>query len=65
MAFATVGVTVDTYRERLAEGQTPDWQAKDIADSQKAFLVDRLRYYLREVRGFAYDEVNAVLAAGR
>ncbi len=59
-----VGVTVDTYRERIAEGQTPEWQAKDIADSQKAFLVDRLRYYLREVRGFAYDEVNAVLAAG-
>jgi glycyl-tRNA synthetase beta chain len=29
------------------------------------FLEDRLRYYLREVRGFAYDEVNAVLAAGR
>jgi len=28
------------------------------------FLVDRLRYYFREVRGFQYDEVNAVLAAG-
>jgi glycyl-tRNA synthetase beta chain len=28
------------------------------------FLIDRLRYYFREVRGFQYDEVNAVLAAG-
>lgn len=29
------------------------------------FLLDRVRYYFREVRGFKYDEVNAVLAAGR
>jgi glycyl-tRNA synthetase beta chain len=28
------------------------------------FLLDRVRYYFREVRGFRYDEVNAVLAAG-
>jgi len=28
------------------------------------FFLDRIRYYFREVRGFAYDEVNAVLAAG-
>ena len=28
------------------------------------FLIDRLRYYFREVRGFKYDEVNAILAAG-
>ena len=28
------------------------------------FLLDRVRYYFREVRGFPYDEVNAVLAAG-
>ncbi|MFN7923807.1 MAG: glycine--tRNA ligase subunit beta [Bryobacteraceae bacterium] len=28
------------------------------------FLVDRIRYYFREIRGFKYDEVNAVLAAG-
>jgi glycyl-tRNA synthetase beta chain len=27
------------------------------------FLVDRLRYYLRDVRGYGYDEVNAVLIA--
>jgi glycyl-tRNA synthetase beta chain len=28
------------------------------------FLLERVRYYFRDVRGFAYDEVNAVLAAG-
>ncbi len=28
------------------------------------FLLDRVRYYFREIRGFCYDEVNAVLAAG-
>jgi glycyl-tRNA synthetase beta chain len=26
------------------------------------FLIDRIRYYFRDVRGFKYDEVNAVLA---
>jgi glycyl-tRNA synthetase beta chain len=28
------------------------------------FLLDRVRYYFREIRGYKYDEVNAVLAAG-
>lgn len=28
------------------------------------FLLDRIRYYFREIRGFAYDEVNAALAGG-
>ena len=30
----------------------------------RSFFLDRVRYYFRDVRGFAYDEVNAVLAAG-
>jgi len=36
------------------------------ADSQQvtAFLRERLHFYLKDVRGFAYDVVNAVLAAG-
>jgi glycyl-tRNA synthetase beta chain len=37
----------------------------DIAGKSGAvreFLLDRVRYYFRDVRGFAYDEVNAVLA---
>jgi glycyl-tRNA synthetase beta chain len=28
------------------------------------FLADRIRYYFRELRGFQYDEVNAVLSSG-
>jgi len=29
-----------------------------------AFLLERVQYYFREVRGFKYDEVNAVLKVG-
>jgi glycyl-tRNA synthetase beta chain len=28
------------------------------------FFLDRVRYYFREIRGFKYDEINAVLASG-
>ena len=34
------------------------------AESVQAFFRERLEFYLREARGFAYDVVNAVLAAG-
>jgi glycyl-tRNA synthetase beta chain len=30
----------------------------------REFFLDRVKYYFRDVRGFQYDEVNAVLAAG-
>jgi glycyl-tRNA synthetase beta chain len=30
----------------------------------REFFLDRVTYYFREVRGFRYDEVNAVLASG-
>jgi glycyl-tRNA synthetase beta chain len=33
-------------------------------DLVKAFLRERLSFYLKDVRGFAYDVVSAVLAAG-
>ncbi len=33
-------------------------------DSIRAFFRERLEFYLRDARGFAYDVVNAVLAAG-
>lgn len=29
------------------------------------FMLERVRYYLRDLRGFKYDEVNAVLATSR
>jgi glycyl-tRNA synthetase beta chain len=28
------------------------------------FFLDRVRYYFRDLRGFAYDEINAMIAAG-
>jgi glycyl-tRNA synthetase beta chain len=30
----------------------------------RAFLLERIQHYFREIRGFKYDEVNAVLAVG-
>jgi glycyl-tRNA synthetase beta chain len=33
-------------------------------DAVQSFLVERLSFYLKDVRGFAYDVVAAVLAAG-
>ena len=37
--------------------------AGDGTVSLEEFFLDRLRYYLREVRGHRYDEVNAVISA--
>ena len=36
------------------------WSSGELRD----FLLERIQYYFREVRGFKYDEVNAVLASG-
>ena len=36
----------------------------DFDASVSAFMRERLEFYLKDVRGFAYDVVNAVLAAG-
>ncbi len=54
----------------LAESQLP-LKVSDVlrasgADNQQVadFLRERLNFYLKDVRGFAYDVVNAVLAAG-
>jgi glycyl-tRNA synthetase beta chain len=57
----------------LAESDLPLTLADVIASSGAdgtnkeqvaAFLRERLSFYLKDVRGFAYDVVNAVLAAG-
>src|SRR6185369_11225709 len=49
------------YRGSNAEKNfTTKTYEQDIA----AFFRERLEFYLRDVRGFAYDVVNAVLAAG-
>jgi glycyl-tRNA synthetase beta chain len=44
------------FREAAGKG--------DVAAGIASFFRERLEFYLREVRGFAYDVVNAVLAAG-
>jgi glycyl-tRNA synthetase beta chain len=50
----------------LAEGEVamPFEGLANGSSALRDFLLDRVRYYFREIRGFAYDEVNAVLAAG-
>jgi len=54
----------------LAESQLPLTLGEVVAASGAAnepvlgFLVERLSFYLKDVRGFAYDVVSAVLAAG-
>jgi glycyl-tRNA synthetase beta chain len=35
-----------------------------VSPELRSFFDDRLRFYLRDTRGFAYDEVNAVLTTG-
>jgi glycyl-tRNA synthetase beta chain len=50
----------------LVEGKLEFAIAKLVGDDAqlREFLLDRIKYYFREVRGFKYDEVNAVLASG-
>jgi glycyl-tRNA synthetase beta chain len=50
----------------LVEGELPlRLPALLGEDSElREFFLDRVRHYFREVRGFKYDEVNAVLASG-
>jgi glycyl-tRNA synthetase beta chain len=50
----------------LVEGKLP-FRITDLTGGLtelREFFLERVRYYFREVRGFRYDEVNAVLAAG-
>ena len=42
-----------------------EYKLDDLASGElREFLLDRIKYYFREIRGFQYDEVNAVLASG-
>jgi glycyl-tRNA synthetase beta chain len=38
--------------------------ARSTEDAMTSFFAERLAFYLKDVRGFAYDVANAVLAAG-
>jgi glycyl-tRNA synthetase beta chain len=50
----------------LVEGKLNFSIAKLLGPDEQlqAFLQDRVKYYFREVKGYKYDEVNAVLASG-
>jgi glycyl-tRNA synthetase beta chain len=49
----------------LAEGKVRITLPALVAGDKQLeeFLLDRIRYYFKDVRGYAYDEVNAVLAS--
>ncbi len=48
----------------LVEGKVRISLRKFIRSDFEEFLLDRVRFYFRDVRGCKYDEVNAVVAAG-
>ncbi len=48
----------------LVEGKMPLNLPAAVSPELREFLLDRVRHYFREVRGFKYDEVNAILASG-
>jgi glycyl-tRNA synthetase beta chain len=51
----------ETYRGSAAEKK---FSALDYAGSIRGFYRERLQFFLSDARGFKYDVVNAVLAAG-
>jgi glycyl-tRNA synthetase beta chain len=48
----------------LVEGKLRLPVRKFLSPDVEPFVLDRIRYYFRDVRGFKYDEVNAILASG-
>ena len=57
LAEVELPLTLDTVIQHAAESEA-------TAVRLRAFFVERLSFFLREVRGFAYDVVTAVLMAG-
>ena len=53
-----------TALETIALESLPRARSGEGAGSLGVFLKERLDFYLREVRGYAYDVVNAVLSTG-
>jgi glycyl-tRNA synthetase beta chain len=50
--------------ETIALESLPHARSGEGAGALGVFLMERLDFYLREVRGYAYDVVNAVLSTG-
>ena len=59
--LAESSVALPLTLSEIAHRATDD---ESVAERVRAFLVERLEFYLREARGQAYDVVKAVLAAG-
>jgi glycyl-tRNA synthetase beta chain len=60
--LAESSVVLPLTLDQIAINSTDD--TPQLADNMCGFLMERLEFYLREVRGQAYDVVKAVLAAG-
>ena len=58
----TGGVRIDQKGVITSRPRNIDFDQTMIAVS--AFLLERLNFYLKDYKGFAYDVINAVLAAG-
>lgn len=48
----------------LAEAKLDYLLENLVSGELRAFMLERIQHYFREVRGYKYDEVNAVLASG-
>jgi len=48
----------------LAEAKLPHTLEQIATGELREFLLDRIKYYFREIRSYKYDEINAVLASG-
>ncbi len=61
LAESNLPLTLTEVVDAAAAGETG---SQENREQVAAFLRERLNFYLKDVRGFAYDVVNAVLAAG-
>lgn len=57
---ASISAAARSLHEHAPRIEVSEAVQKQVLD----FLLERARYLLRELRGFAYDEINAALAAG-
>jgi glycyl-tRNA synthetase beta chain len=60
LAESNLPFTLSNLYEEAARAALVERPQPDV----KSFFSERLSFYLKDVRGFAYDVVNAVLAAG-
>ena len=60
----SVSSAISTAAQALLTGSTPIKVTPEMQAKTVDFILDRARFYMRERLSFAYDEVNAALAAG-